>query len=85
MGSHGVLLLVMVQSAAAKLSSGGGAVQRHHPPDSGKEDGWSFKVQDGQEFKQNVVGSHGVRDYTLVQDRHFCFQNDHVRHVLPRT
>jgi hypothetical protein len=27
----------------------------------GKENEWSYKAQDGQELKQNVLGSHGVR------------------------
>jgi hypothetical protein len=44
----------------------------------GKDHEWSYKAQDGQEFKQNVFGSWSES----VENRHCCFQNDHAYHVL---
>ena len=45
----------------------------------GKEHEWSYKAQDGQELQAECVGMTWSES---VENRHCCFQYDHVHHVL---
>ncbi len=45
----------------------------------GKEHEWSYKSQDGQELKSECLGMTWSEN---VENRHWCFQNDHTHHML---
>ncbi len=45
----------------------------------GKEHEWSYKTQDGKELKTECLGMTWSEN---VENRHWCFQNDHAHHML---